>query len=350
MQAKKQTSQIQYYQTNVGIFFKVIPISGYYSSALSGFGIISVDGVDVNTMISNNGWLHTTKGLKNFIKKVPGQSFVSHYRLLNESLASPVIPLIIPTNDLETEWDDDEDRFNWVGKHTSLESLYTPVYAQTEPTTEQVDDLFELVKIRDIEVDNWKKPEGLTVSWREGNFGGKEVVQDLSKIACVSDIEQMLTPEFLLHTRPCYLTSEQVYKIIRDHVIRNIDNKQAVITSNYDFCFTVKKRVKTKPFVVKKEKITPRGNSYKPPKFYNETQDSQQVECFEMTWDKADKGSGYRDYTVIQGWNGDNLQDLYNNIQAYLEDLMDMINTPWVHCECCNGTGMQQPKFELNKR
>jgi hypothetical protein len=60
-------------------------------------------------------------------------------------------------------------------------------------------------------------------------------------------LERMLTPEFALHERPCSITSKQTYDIVRYYVKENIDPKQAEVTSDYDFCFTVKKKVAIKP-------------------------------------------------------------------------------------------------------
>lgn len=348
MQAKQFT--IQYYNTNVGIFFKLITGQSYVSN-LAALGITSIAGVDIKNMYSNNGWTCTHAELKDFIKIVPGTNEITSYRLRNEALASESIPLTIQASAITKEWSEDSDSWKWTGAYATLEALYQPVYTKLEPTLEKVDHLFELVKIRDLEVENWQQPENLTVvSLEKSGYIAADKVLDLSKIVNISDIEAILTPEFLLHNCKCFLTSEQVYKIVRSHVIRNIDNQYARITSNYDFCFTVKKKVKAKAFVVQKEKLTPRGNSYKPPKYYNETKDTKEVECFEMTWHGADKRKGYGSYTVIEAWRADNLQDLYNNIQAYLEDLMHIINTPWAYCECCDGTGFQKPIFELNKR
>ena len=145
------------------------------------------------------------------------------------------------------------------------------------------------------------------------------------------------------------MTSQQVYKIIRSHVLNNINGAVARVTSNYDFCFEVKKVVKTTSFEVKSEQLTQRGNSYKPPRFSKKTQDSKLDTIFEMTWWGADKGKGYGSYTVIQGWEAPNLQELADQVKFYLEDLMKVINAPAHECKECKGCGMIFERVETNK-
>ena len=53
--------------------------------------------------------------------------------------------------------------------------------------------------------------------------------------------DEISTDPALLQEKPCLLSSEESYAIIRAHVKANIDHKVAAITSDYDFCFTVEK-------------------------------------------------------------------------------------------------------------
>ncbi len=45
----------------------------------------------------------------------------------------------------------------------------------------------------------------------------------------------------MLSSRPCKLTSKQMYDITRKYIKDNIDLSKAKITSDYKFCFAVKK-------------------------------------------------------------------------------------------------------------
>ena len=186
--------------------------------------------------------------------------------------------------------------------------------------------------------------------YRDGNYSEPIREADLSAVAVFSDIERMITPEFLLHTRPCSLTSQQVYKIVRAHIQNNIDGKVARITSNYDFCFEVQRVVQHKPVEIKKEKLTASLKSYRPPRFATTVSTNNLVKLFSMTWQGAHQGKGYGDYPIIDGWKAYSLQELYDNMQQYLSDLMQEINKPMIKCNYCNGTGCITKLIETNQR
>ena len=149
---------------------------------------------------------------------------------------------------------------------------------------------------------------------------------DLASITNYTELEKALTPEVLLHERPCFLPSEQTYSIIRAYIQNNINGAVARITSDYDFCFTVKKKVAVKPWTKRREILTSRGKSYRPPKFFTSHVEYREVEIFEMTPAKAKYGT----YTVIEGFKGDNYRNLADNIRAYLDEQnrLEFINQP----------------------
>ena len=169
----------------------------------------------------------------------------------------------------------------------------------------------------------------------------------ISSVASFSELSEMMTPDLLLHNQPCSISSEQTYKIIRKHVSDNIDPKWAVITSDYDFCFTVKKKIAIKPITRTYEQTKSNGRSYAKPRLSTKTTTHKESEIFEMTH----SGRCYKGYTPISGFKGDSLQELINNIDQYLSELMTYINEPLSECQHCNGTGhiFGEP-FEKNKR
>jgi len=158
---------------------------------------------------------------------------------------------------------------------------------------------------------------------------------DLSSIVQYDELDEMLTAPIAIHNRPCKLTSPQTYKIIRAYVKENINNTYAIIKSDYDFCFSVKKRIPIKPYVIKNEIKKSNGRSYVRPKFHTRTIDHKEIELFEMT----DSHHKYNNYPIIKGFEGDNLQDLANQIKVFLDELITRINEPLVECEHCNGYG-----------
>ena len=169
--------------------------------------------------------------------------------------------------------------------------------------------------------------------------GTKEI--DLSSVVRYDELEEMLTPEFLLCIRPCCLTSKQSYVIIRQYVKDNINSKMAVITSDYNFCFTVKKKINIKPLTQTWEEKKKNGKSYARPRVHSKKIEYTQKEVFEMT----NNEDNYKGYTVIPGFKGASLADLAENIKLYLDELIHFINSPVSECEHCNGTGHIIEKF-----
>ena len=338
--------KIQYYSTNIGVFFKIDASWSYQN--LQALNIVEINGKDVTSLVPNNGWYHFEGELKDFKKRNPPKKEQIGWRLINPEIASEKIPLTLTLQQIQKTWDSEDEDYAFTGSYASLVSLYQHDY--TELPSEIVPVEVELVKLRDLRIENYEAPSEMKIQVQDGNYGGKLQVQDLSKVAVFADIERMLTPDFLLHTRPCSLTSEQVYKIVRAHILNNIDGKVSRVTSNYDFCFAVEKIIETKPYEVKTEKLTSGMRSYKPPRFTTATKTTKQQKIFEMTWTGAHHGGGYTGYTCIEPWEANSLKELYEYMQQYLKDLMLEINKPVVECQHCNGLGCITKTIGTNKR
>lgn len=342
--------RIEYYSTNVGNFFRVVSGNSYYgSNTLSSKRIVEINGADVRNLPLLSGWYHLDCELKDFKVSKPSTTKQVGWKLKNPDIASEKIPLTLTTEELKKTWATEDDAESFSGLYASIASLYESELIVLPEEIEPIN--VELVKIRDLEVENYNAPTAMKFQYRDGNYNDPVREGDLSAVAVFSDIERMLTPEFLLHTRPCTLTSHQVYKIVRAHIQNNIDGKVARITSNYDFCFEVQRVVQHKPVEIKSEKLTASLKSYRPPRFTTSVSTNKLVKLFRMTWAGADKGAkGYGDYPIIDGWKADSLQELYDNMQQYLSDLMQEINKPAVECSHCNGTGQLVKTVETNAR
>ena len=340
--------QIEAHKTNLGVFFRVV--GNYGLQTLKSTNLSSINSTpiaDIETAYA--GW-YIIDELKDFMRsKAPGHTLIG-FDLVQTHLECDKIPKHIPLRDVEEEWDDDAEDYKWTGKCAGLRELYSPAYIYTDGGEEEV---FPEITYKDeLTISNWKSPVEMKVKvQQEGSYGNTKIVEtDLSRIATFSDLDRMLVPEFMLPERPCSLSSQQVYKIIRAHVIANIDGKVAKIDSNYDFCFSVQKIVSTAPYEYKRETLTSKGNSYKPPRFSKETLSTKKARIFEMTWHGADKGKGYGDYTCIDAWKGESLEDLHNNIKQFLDELMHVINSPAHECKECNGCGTIFSKMQTNDR
>ena len=72
---------------------------------------------------------------------------------------------------------------------------------------------FDVKILRNLQIDSFEAPIKMEVKQCvEGNYGKSESrTADLASIVTYEDIERLLTPEFLLHERPCTLSSSQMF-------------------------------------------------------------------------------------------------------------------------------------------
>lgn len=285
-----------------------------------------------------------------FIKNIPTK--ITHleyqpntnyrYILKDDSLASDKIPLEIKRDDVGNETDC-EGKIIWKPELAMYRSLYELV-SDEQPPKEVMEEftftvLFEIGEI--LPPQEFKYPTS-----RTGIFGGKI---DESKITNRDiqhqELDRIIFPSLLIHETPCKLSSEDTYKIIREYVNTHINSTFAVVTSNYDFCFEVAKRIPlAKPYNQRYEH-TPRGR--RRPIVETRLVKDKQVKFFEMTHTK----SNYQGYTPIQGFEGKNEVDLKEQIDNYLEELIFAINEPVTECPGCNGQGViiNELKIERDK-
>lgn len=150
------------------------------------------------------------------------------------------------------------------------------------------------------------------------------------------ELDEMIFPEVLLHNRPSSFTSKTVYDITRQYVLSHIDHSVAKITSNYDFCFEVKKII---PLHVP-EKITYHDifarSKRERNKLRTTIKEYREHTIFEMT-NLVDR---YRDYTPIPAMFAENEVALEKKMNEWLESLMAEINRPLCECPHCSGKGI----------
>ena len=150
----------------------------------------------------------------------------------------------------------------------------------------------------------------------------------------VNILTQLTTHKDLRVNRPCKINTEDLYKIVREFVKTNINPKYARITSDYDFCFTVKKLIPLSETKAYQADISRTKKQRWVTKYVNE----REVTVFEMA------PKAYQHYTVIQPIEGNNYQDLEKNIDDYLTKLITYINEPLVDCPHCKGRGVIMDK------
>lgn len=319
----KKPVEILQYKTNVGYFVKV---KSQYSYHL--FSSMLINGLSEKDVIRFNGYAKLDCEVLSVQQKIPATKKVIHWTLKDKELASSKLPLIA-----QQYWDEDLEETKLQGVE-GYEALYEPVYEETEDKL--VDVSFVIIDMGEYIIDNPSNIKSRKIrSTSEGNYSNSKVVeQELKNVVTFDEIVKLLTPEFALEQAPCKLSSHQMYKITRQYLLENLDMKENVITSNYDFCFTVKKRVHTKPFITSESYW--KGKTLKS-KLVTKTE--RQVEVFEMTYSGYKGAGGYEGYTCIPELHGDNLEDLANKLDSYLENLVKSLNSVVHECECCKGTG-----------
>jgi hypothetical protein len=321
MQPTLPAVKINQYKTNVGTFFK---IEGLYSQI--GY---KVNAVDISELALINGYRKINADISTVSKIVSTPAKVISYKLKDTSVQCEALP----AETTNFAWDE-EDIELLINGRGGLAGLYEPVLSERETYDEPVN--FELCTLGEYIINNPENIAQRKIKYLTGGNHGSGKVQevDLSSVVVYDDITKILTPEFCLNQAPCKLTSKQMYDIIRQHIKENLDYKENSITSDYDFCFTVKKRVHTKPFVSTESYYS--GNKLKSKKV---TKQEKLVEVFEMTYSGYRGSGGYEGYSCIKELHGDNLEDLYDKLTAMLDGIITSLNLRVQECECCGGTG-----------
>lgn len=246
----------------------------------------------------------------------PNKQVNYRYELIEPTWAEQLgIPFSIP-QDVMSEYDTDSDKWFVRPEYEKHKTLYAlncdVVYRVFDPVEFDVEVLGSIGYVPNIGKDSMVKFEDLQFE----------------------PVLSALIPPVALPTKPCSLTSEKSYDIVRRYVQEHIDPKSAVITSDYDFCFTVKRILrlpKVLEWAVNVNEFTKRKPRW-------ETRSTKEIkeECFAMTH----RGKMYNGYKPIEGFTGENVEDLNKNIRTFCEDLMKDINTPVIECESCTGTGV----------
>lgn len=164
------------------------------------------------------------------------------------------------------------------------------------------------------------------------------------------ELDKIIFPAVLLHDRPCKFTSLQMYNITRQYILEHIDNSVANVTSNYDFCFTVKKLIPLiEPETITYQNILARTKKERN-KIHTTVKKFNEKEIFEMTHDQ----SRYQNYTVIPEMCANNETELKEKVDTWLEGLMEVINEPLCTCPNCKGTGyvgeIKKEEFSYDKK
>jgi len=267
------------------------------------------------------------------VQTIVKQPSINHrYELIDKTMESSKIPLILKIEDALEEIGC--ERF-WKEKYKMYESLYKFCSDARPDILEDIEfdyeTIMEVTEIReygeiayDVQKTQWKH-DGLKTLTEH------DVHHQL--------IDQIIFPDILLPSKSCSLTSKQSFDIVRQYIKQHINYEVATITSDYDFCFTVKKKIR----LSEEEEYIVDINQWnnRKPKLEKRYHKFREIECFNMA------PKVYQNYKVIQGFRGNNQEDLKNNIDDYCRMVIELINEPIADCPNCKGTGVILNKLEF---
>jgi hypothetical protein len=260
------------------------------------------------------------------------QPDINHrFELKDKSFESEKIPLILKREDCQY-YDDDNYEWYWKNEYKDYISLYE--YKSDSQPFLFVEQEFEYKTILEVEEIKPSIDFKFQVKRTQWDHDGTRSINESDLNYQL--IDKIIFPEIVLPSRPCKLDRQKSYEIVRQYVKNHINPKIAEITSDYDFCFTVKKKIKLSE---KQEYKVDVNNSWfnkrkRKPKWEKRYRLDRSITIFEMA------PKAYKNYTVIEGFRGENHEDLQNNINDYLSNLIAFINEPIKDCPHCKGEGV----------
>lgn len=305
--------KLQVYRTNLGYFYKLL---GSVSRR------VAANGQFLDTMPCYSGYYKLDEPIKSLQTLSPCYRVQTGWQLKDASLSSERIPGTLTMEQITFDQYGDP-----CGEYANMQGLYTATYEVKDEELEDAE--FTVTDLGELTITDFAKPETMRV---ESYANNKLIEQDLSSVVVYEDFERIFTPEFLLYKRPCSLTSKQVYGIVRAHIQRHINSAVASITSDYDFCFEVKKVVYDEAPPTGQHMVSKRRKHVK-------AGAPRMVPVFSMTWRGYRGNGGYEGYDCIDGWTANSLKEMEQHIKEYLDRLMTEINRPVKVCSHCDGHG-----------
>lgn len=264
-------------------------------------------------------WFYIEQYPATIQREVRGAYVNQRYELIDITLESDKMPSVIAYED--------------VGQYNSamIDSLYKYAYDQEPNYMEDVECDIQVV----CEIDDYNFPPKFEYSAiTKCDFSDRKYTITNANVQHQL-LDKMIFPAVLLHERPCKFTSKQMYDITRQYILEHIDNSVANVTSNYNFCFEVKKLVPLiEPKTITYQNIfasTKRERN----KIHTSIKKYEEKSIFEMT----NEQEKYKGYSVIPEMWANSEAELKEKVDTWLEGLMGIINKPLCQCPHCQGSG-----------
>lgn len=300
---------------------------GYYSN--SPLESLLFDGVEPEKSFCDR-WFILKKEPKTIQRKVRQPDINHRYELIDTSMESDKIPIVLDRENVATYIN-----YSWVWKteFSHLQSLYE---LKSDLQPDKLEDvIFEFIVL--MSVKDVPTPQKISYDVQRTHWRHEGLTQITNGNIINQLMDRLVFPKPILPQLPCRLSSDDTYKIVREYIKTNIDSKVAEITSDYDFCFTVKKKIPlSEPIKYQTDVNWSLFGRKRKPRMETRYRSERLVECFEMTTESKKYGN----YTVIKGVEGANSDDLKEKLDAYLDGLIKFINEPIKDCPNCKGLGV----------
>lgn len=296
---------------------------GYFSTRIRD---LFFDGEKPNPTFKND-WSKVKSKPSKIEKVIHGGDINKRYELKDKSLSSTFKEVY----QYQDVYDSD---FDMLPSFSDIKGLYEYKFDKEDDKLYEV--VFEWEDV--LEIETYKEPSGF--SYKALGKWDDEINPVTERNLKYDILAQVLTPSILIHNQPCSLSRKETYDIIRKFIKDNINSQVAEITSDYDFCFTVKKKIKLdKPHVYQVDVNNLLFGKKRKPKYETRTRIHESVELFNMCH------YSYQSYRLIEPFKADSQEDMKQYIENYLNHLIGVINEPLVYCECCSGSGVKLDKL-----
>ncbi len=281
-------------------------------------------------------WYQIEKPEKDTLKvehEVKGEVVNQRYEIKDKEFVSEKLPEIINYEDREKYYNEDYEGYK------ILDNFYDYKYDTAPNKIEEIDTEINIL----LELENYNLPTPFEFEaihrWGYRDKAYTITREDIS----YQELDRIIFPEIMLPSRPCSLSSKQIYDITRQYIKDNIDTKVAEITSDYDFCFEVKKIVPLlEPETFTYQNIFARTKKERE-KIHYSTKEYKKITIYQMTH----KQENYKGYTAIEPMFANSEDELKEKVNKWLKDLITMINKPLELCPYCNGTGYKDEMVKL---
>lgn len=258
------------------------------------------------------GWYELPRLPKKVEKIIKPSSKLIGFKLKDGFPPSEKLPEKVDP-DFFDEIDGDDDEIHY--KNEEIMGLYEGIYEEQPAYNKQIE--FEIS----------------TIAHKNSNWHFMTAPQNVQHYL----IDEITKHSDLLQDERCFLSSEESYKRIREFVKLNINPRVAYVSSDYDFHFEVSKKITLHEKEMFKRNVKPFA---KRPKYVEDYRVDRKVSVYDIIPKEEVRKSYSTHSDVAPKFEGENYEDLEDNINRYLTELIEKINEPLKDCPHCKGKGV----------